>query len=66
MMPRIMGLAVILCSQETAPVSPMTSQNIAVNTPDPQIIPWVIVSGWAIAIPPIAFMGCTGNGVLKY
>ncbi len=66
MIPRMIGLAVILCSQETAPVNPMTSQKTAVNIPEPQIIPWVILSGWAMAIPPIAFMGCTGKGVLKY
>jgi len=33
------------------------SQNRPVKIPDPQIIPGVIDPEWAMAIPPIAFMG---------
>ena len=43
----------------------MRSQKKPVKIPDPQIIPWVTVAAWAIAIPPMAFMGWTGTGVLK-
>jgi uncharacterized protein (DUF362 family) len=32
-------------------------ERVAVKIPDPHIIPWVMDSGCAIAIPPIAFMG---------
>ena len=37
----------------------------ACKDPDPQIIPGVIVAAWEMAMPPIAFIGWTGIGVLK-
>jgi hypothetical protein len=56
-MPRTTGLVVIFSIQVIAPVDPIRSQKRPVKTPDPQIIPGVIDPGWAMAIPPIAFMG---------
>lgn len=65
MMPRMTGLLVILASHSMAPVSPIRVQKTAVKMPDPQIMPWVMPAGLAMAAPPIAFIGCTGIGVLN-
>ena len=57
MIPRTTGFVVTFSIQVMVPVTPIKSQKRPVKIPDPQIIPWVIVPAWEMAIPPIAFMG---------
>ena len=64
-MPRTTGRLVKATSHDTAPVSPMTSQNRPVTIAGAKIAPPLIVAGCATAIVAMAFMGCTGMGVRK-
>ena len=63
-MPRMMGLAATFVARSTVLVAPMRSHARPVNRPAPQITPGLIAPPEAMATPPMAFMGCTGIGVL--
>ena len=48
----------------TVLVMPTRNQKSPVKSPAPQIMPALMAPPEAIAAPPMAFIGCTGIGVL--
>jgi hypothetical protein len=63
--PRTTGFRVSFAMTPTAPVKPRSSYNRAVSTVLIQTMPNVMAPAWAIAAVAMAFIGCTGIGVLK-
>jgi hypothetical protein len=60
----MIGFAASLVARLTVLVVPARNQNSPVKRPAPQIIPALMAPPEAMAAPPIAFIGCTGIGVL--